>query len=1762
MNKPRTLARKHSGGMVALKALSAALAGSIVIGAPVLAADSTPAQESEHSYTLVNVDAKSDNTITSFDYNAETKTLTPVYYDVQLNKTDYNYGSGANTLEYNTNVLSNTIDITVNYDESANRYDNWSDNSSLNIKDKIYVNQSEHNNDWAAGGAIINGTESSKLGSLENLGFVGNYTDSILYSQGGALMNKGEIPNISGFFIDNSAKSSITSEDNEVVPGTCGGAIYNSGAIDTIVADFISNGTNSEFSISGQGGAIYNIGTISSVKGDFVNNYFNYEPATSKHKGSYFTGAAIHNETFDGTISKILEIEGNFIGNHINGPDCNLGGAIFNGLNMEIGDISGDFIGNYLSGTGYSVGAAIYNGGKLGDITGDFVGNYIDSTNGQIGAAIFNGDKDETAGHISEIGDITGNFIGNYIKNNNYGSGAAILNAGKIKNISGNFIGNYLDSNYSNTKKGATILNSTKGGDYDSNIKIDSISGNFIGNYAKFGSFGEGAAIFNNAKIGKIEANFIGNYLEGTDTAFGGAISNSDSGLYDEKIIIDGITGDFIGNYIKNNAYSRGGAIANSGKIGNIEGNFIGNYLDSLNSTSGGVREGGAIANLGKIGNITGDFINNYTNTTAIGKGGAIMNERHCTIGDISGNFTNNYLTGTNTKLGGAIFNGSEGSIGNITGHFTGNYIQGSSGEGGAIKNESDATIKNITGNFTNNYISGSGTQQGGAIYNIGSIDNIKGNFTGNHISGATGYAEGGAISNKYTIKDVEGNFVGNYIEANTTNAILGGALCTQNSIGNITGDFINNHIKNTEGFAYTAGGALLARGTVGNIKGNFTGNYIEHLAKADESLYTGVQGGALSLESSNKINITGNFTNNYILSSGFAQGGALSIASKVEQLKGDFSGNHATSEKKFVQGGALALINGASVDIIYSSFANNYATAKEEYVLGGALDISLSSSVHELSGTFSNNYASSDKGYVLGGALGMEKSATANTINSSFLNNHATSKDSYVIGGALGMDMGAKIQELSGTFSNNYASSDKGYVLGGALGMNLSSKIQELSGTFSNNYASSDGSYAHGGALAIVNGTSIGSIKNSSFINNYAASKNGKALGGAIYSSTDLNIVADNYNSIFSGNYTDNNGIKEHNAIYLTNNAELETVERDSEQKEQNYTVNSNTLTLSAKNNSTILFDDQIDNEVSDGSSYTLNTDTNEKIYLNNEKVYNNVNLTGDMSSKFVINNNIKNAHLNISNTNVYSPTPAPFLQNPDVTIDSGIVNFAKFNNEVYSFNKLSNKATINVDAVDIDVQNETMGHITSSEYGDMSGKINVRELNYLSTPVKDETKVFFADKAFSQNVNYQGSDYVYSPIYKYDVSYLSNSGEFLFKRSSGGGNPSRNYNPAVLASPATAQAGANAGINETFRYVFEHADAFTQLPAIDRFAKIKSNKYAISTDFNNNLGSIYPEFNNKAGWFRPYVAFEKLDLKNGPKVNTTTYGSLVGFDTDFHEMKNGWTNVGTGYIGYNGSQMSYHGADTTMNGGILGFTETFYKGNFWTALTLSAGASVGETRTSYGKEDFTSLVAGVGSKTGYNFEFKEGKYIIQPIMFMSYTFVNTFDYTNAAGVRIDNDPMHSIQLHPNLRFISNTKNGWQPYAQVGMVWNILNDTNVKANGMKLPEMHTKPYVEYGVGIQKRWADKFTAFGQAMVRNGGRNGIALTFGFRWALGNEGKSINGIKEKVQAPATNKVTQMHTKTILKQMSQSQKTVLRGNNKFGTTITTNRAVLKQL
>lgn len=426
----------------------------------------------------------------------------------------------------------------------------------------------------------------------------------------------------------------------------------------------------------------------------------------------------------------------------------------------------------------------------------------------------------------------------------------------------------------------------------------------------------------------------------------------------------------------------------------------------------------------------------------------------------------------------------------------------------------------------------------------------------------------------------------------------------------------------------------------------------------------------------------------------------------------------------------------------------------------------------------------------------------------------------------------------------------------------------------------------------------------------------------------------------------------------------------------------------------------------------------------------------------------------------------------------------------------------------VDVDLANKSMDKLTANNSSYTGGKLNVAGMNLLSDAINDFTSINFTeDNNLKSNVAYTGDSQVaYSPIYKYNVNYNANNGNFEFKRGNGGGggNASDAFNPAVLTGPVGAQLGSYLTQLNTYEQAFANMDMLMLMPRAQRIAMKYANKYA-STQGTGEGGVItfspnqIPE-EQKGLWFRPFATFENVGLKNGPNVKNIGYGSLFGGDSDLLELKHGWDMQYSFYGGYNGSNQYYNGVSIYQNGGSLGASSTWYKDNFFTGLTANVGANVGEASSMYGNEDFTMLATGIASKTGYNWELANGKFIVQPSFLMSYTFVNTFDYTNAAGVRISSDPLHAIQIAPGLKFIGNLKNGWQPYIGLQMVWNVMDRARFKANDVSLPNMSVAPYFQYGIGLQKRIGDRFTGFGQAMLRNGGRNGIALQFGFRWAI--------------------------------------------------------------
>ncbi len=751
----------------------------------------------------------------------------------------------------------------------------------------------------------------------------------------------------------------------------------------------------------------------------------------------------------------------------------------------------------------------------------------------------------------------------------------------------------------------------------------------------------------------------------------------------------------------------------------------------------------------------------------------------------------------------------------------------------------------------------------------------------------------------------------------------------------------------------------------------------------------------------------------------------------------------------------------------VVGDFVGNYVEGDSAMTDGGA--IYNTGTIGNITGDFIGNYIKSEYSSY-GGAISNNAGHIGNIIGN-FIGNYAQSISRNTNGGAI-YNLRYEIGSITGDFVGNYVQSGSD-ASGGAI-FNAHGEIGDITGDFIGNYAQSGSSSALGGAIDNYYGT-IGDISGS-FIGNYATteSTSSLALGGAVYTNNNMTFSADNKTIEFTGNYTKDSRGEIPNAIFV-----------------QTSSSSSPVITLKAQNNGNIIFNDQIDGGTVRGT--TIDRTTQYKLSL-----------TGDKTGNIYLNNDIINADITLDEVTLNLGRDDVLNQSNTLALNSGVLNMVNGSAGAINIPNFSLNGNVNMSA-DVDLANETMDRIDADNYTVSDGsKLNVTNLHLLSDSTKDNISILFADKELAGNVEYTGvSPVAYSPIYKYDVEYALNPedelGYFNFIRSAGS-NPSDSFNPAVLSTPVTAQAGAYATQMQTFNYAFQHSDNFMNLPMFERLSLKESGRYV-----SNITGGIYSPLLTRvesAGyWVKPYVSFESIPLKNGPKVSNIAYGSLIGFDSSLKPIKYGFDRVLTGYVGYNGASQNYSGVDSYQNGGLIGGTMTLYKNNFFNATTISAGASVGESYNMYGHDNFTMFLAGIANKFGYNFEFKNGRYIIQPSMLMSYTFVNTFDYTNAAGVNINSDPMHAIQLSPGVKFIMNTQNGWQPYVGVNMVWNVLDSQKVMANDVRLPEMSIKPYVQYGVGLQKKIKDRFLAFGQAMVSNGGRNGVSLSFGLRWFIG-------------------------------------------------------------
>ena len=512
--------------------------------------------------------------------------------------------------------------------------------------------------------------------------------------------------------------------------------------------------------------------------------------------------------------------------------------------------------------------------------------------------------------------------------------------------------------------------------------------------------------------------------------------------------------------------------------------------------------------------------------------------------------------------------------------------------------------------------------------------------------------------------------------------------------------------------------------------------------------------------------------------------------------------------------------------------------------------------------------------------------------------------------------------------------------------------------------------------------------------------------------------------------------------------------------------------------------------------------------IHLNNAKL----NLTAEEGRKISINDDISGKGTITTKGDVYILNKAELVKGSNITIynDSGKITVQHENSLTGGGLALAPDTTLHIAngtigtvdlksitltstsniVLDMDLKNGLSDKV-KAETTEGNGTLNISSVNLISNSIEpvsvkvgegSEVKTLSATKAETAEATY-----------KLKASLDANGN--LVATAYG-----QKAKPCTMAAPVAAQLGGYLTQINSYDQAFMNMDMNMGVNKQERDARDRANQFAYT---GNNY--VYTDnginTNGKGLWTRPYVTFERVNLSNGPKVGSIAYGNFFGGDADMKYYGNGWARQFSAYVGYNGSTLDFDRQSVDQNGGTIGITEVWYKKNFFTGITANVSANAVNAQTDLGHENFPMLMAGVASKTGYNFEFKNGKFIIQPSLLLSYSFVHTFAHDNGKGSHVGSSPLHAIQVAPGVKFIANLPKGWQPYAAINMRWNIMDKTHFSLQDVAIPDMSVDPYVEYGVGLQRKWGERYMGNIQALIRNGGRNGVMLSASLKWFIG-------------------------------------------------------------
>ena len=363
------------------------------------------------TFTETTEEEKSANSIVLYNVVPTTSSwsVTPKYYNITLNNTNYTFGEGINQLVKEVNAPFSPVTVTINYDEASSAINN----SQIAVTNKLFINQGVYNDlnyydehdlninlpeiknniftsqteDWVN---VANGVYlSSVTDSVINIGDISNnvvlgqygfdmYSSFYAYNCDNLTVNLGDISN--NIFIGNENPSIYVSLDTD----------SNLGSINVTNNVFIGNSSSSSLtSLDNRSGNI-----------EFSNNVYIGNNRTISDDAFNIGGTVLRND-YDSnayTIIKDSIFSDNTLSFESNCDGANGGGVIANYGTLD--SISGsNFINNsvtYGEDT-YSMiytngGGAILNASALGSdsaeikeiINSNFIGNNTNRSGGAI----------------------------------------------------------------------------------------------------------------------------------------------------------------------------------------------------------------------------------------------------------------------------------------------------------------------------------------------------------------------------------------------------------------------------------------------------------------------------------------------------------------------------------------------------------------------------------------------------------------------------------------------------------------------------------------------------------------------------------------------------------------------------------------------------------------------------------------------------------------------------------------------------------------------------------------------------------------------------------------------------------------------------------------------------------------------------------------------------------------------------------------------------------------------------------------------------------------------------------------------------------------------------------------------------------------------------------------------------------------------------------------------------------------------------------